>query len=88
MYAIGQLDSLHNLELERVYVYVGETTNLRRRLEEHLPDTEKNPGLRAYLRKNYIYAVCWYAPTEASQARAIQDDLIGKIQPQFNTVGL
>ena len=88
VYVIGHHDSLHGLELNRVYVYVGETINLQRRLEEHLPETEENPNLRAYLRRNYTTAVCWYAPTEASRRRAIQDDLIRELQPQFNTLGL
>ena len=88
VYVIGHHDSLHGLELKRVYVYVGETKNLHRRLDEHLPDTEQNPSLRAYLRKNYTTAVCWYTPMDASQLRTVQDDLIRELQPQFNTIGL
>ena len=88
VYVIGHHESLHGLELERLYVYVGETKNLQRRLDEHLPDTEQNPGLRAYLRKHYTSAVCWYLPTEASRTKMIQDDLIRSIQPQYNTLGL
>ena len=88
VYVIGCRDSLHGFDFERVFVYVGESRNLRRRLDEHLPDTEQNPGLKAYLRKNYTTAVCWYAPVKASQLRTVQDDLIRKLQPRFNTVGL
>lgn len=88
VYVIGHEESLHGLGLKSAYVYVGETRNLQRRLDEHLPDTERNPGLRDYLRRNYTAAVCWYLPTEASQTRAVQDDLIRELQPQFNTVGL
>lgn len=88
VYVIGHHDSLHGLELKRVYVYVGETKNLQRRLDEHLPDTEQNPGLRGYLRKNYAVAACWYLPMGASRVKAVQDDLIREIRPEFNTVGL
>ena len=88
VYIIGHHDSLHGFHLNRVYVYVGETRNLQRRLDEHLPDTEQNPGLRTYLRRNYTTAVCWYAPTDASRLRTVQDDLIREFQPEFNTVGL
>ena len=88
VYVIGHHDSLHGLELNRVYVYVGESMNLQRRLGEHLPDTEEIPDLRAYLRRNYTTVVCWYLPTEASRRRAVQDDLIRELQPQFNTAGL
>lgn len=88
VYVIGHEESLHGLGLRSAYVYVGETRNLQRRLDEHLPDTERNPGLRDYLRRNYTAAVCWYLPTEASQTKAVQDDLIRELQPQFNTIGL
>ena len=88
VYVIGHCDSLHGLDLNRVYVYAGETMNLRRRLDEHLPQTEENPSLKAYLRRNYTSAICWYAPTEAGRRRAIQNDLIRELQPRFNTLGL
>ncbi len=88
VYVIGHCHSLYGLELSRVYVYVGETMNLRRRLDEHLPQTEENPDLKAYLRINYTIAVCWYAPTEASRRKAVQDELIRELQPRFNTLGL
>ena len=88
VYAIGHCFSRHGLELERVYVYVGESKNLQRRLDEHLPDTEENPSLRDYLRKNYAAASCWYLPVEAGRRRQVQDDLIREIQPKFNTLGL
>ena len=88
VYAIGHHESLHGLEFKRVIVYVGETRNLQRRLNEHLPDTEQNPGLRAYLRRSYTTAKCWYTPADASRLRMVQDDLIRALQPLFNTVGL
>ena len=88
VYAIGHHDSYHGLELRRTYVYVGETQNLQRRLEEHLPDTEQNPGLRSYLRRNYKAARCWFAPMDGSCVKQVQDDLIGKVKPAFNTVGI
>lgn len=88
VYVIGHCRSHHGLELKRVYVYVGESTNLQRRLDEHLPDTEQNPKLRAYLRENYAFATCWFLPMDASRRIGVQDDLIREIQPEFNTVGL
>ena len=88
VYVIGHNDMLHGIELSRVYVYVGETRDLQRRLSEHLPETEQNLELRKYLRRNYAVALCWYLPVSANQAKEIQDDLIRAIQPEFNTVGL
>ena len=88
VYVIGHRDSFHGLDLKRRYVYVGESIDLHRRLDEHLPDTEDNPDLRTYLRKNYTALMCWYVPTEASRRKAIQNDLIFEIKPRFNTIGL
>ena len=88
VYAIGYRETLHGLDLNRIYVYVGESKDLYRRLDEHLPETEQNSELRTYLRHNYTSLVCWYLPTTASQRKKIQDDLIRTIQPQFNTIGL
>jgi len=88
VYAIGYQEMYHDLELRRVYVYIGETNNLKRRLGEHLPETEQNQDLRVYLRRNYESLICWYVPTEIDQTKSVQDDLIRRIQPRFNTVGL
>ena len=88
VYVIGHHESYHDLVLELTYVYVGETKNLQRRLDEHLPDTEQNPGLRDYLRSNYRVARCWFVPTDGQRVKEVQDDLIRKIKPRFNTVGM
>lgn len=88
VYVIGHRDSLHGLDLERCYVYVGESKDLHRRLGEHLPDTEDNPELKTYLRKNYTALMCWYRPTDATQRVEIQNDLISRIKPRFNTIGV
>ena len=49
VYVIGRSDTLHDFEVSRTCVYVGETKDLRRRLNEHLPANETNLGLREYL---------------------------------------
>jgi len=88
VYAIGHREMYYGLEVRREYVYVGETNNLKRRLGEHLPETEQNPKLQAHLRRNYETLICWYAPTETDQTRRVQDELIRMIRPLFNTFGL
>ena len=87
VYAIGRSDTLHDLEISRTYVYVGETKDLQRRLNEHLPANEKNPGLREYIANNYDDAICWFARVDAAETRAVQDDLIFRLRPRFNTAG-
>ena len=87
VYVIGRSDTLHDLEISRTYVYVGETTNLQRRLNEHLPANEKNPGLREYIGDNYDDAICWYARVVAAEAKAVEADLIRELRPLFNIAG-
>jgi len=87
VYVIGHCDTLHGLELKRAYVYVGETQNLQRRLNEHLPDTEQNAKLGDYIRRNFARAMCWYAPIKTGKTKTIEDALIRELQPRFNTVG-
>ena len=84
---IGHSDRLHGFEVSRTYVYVGETNNLQRRLNEHLPANEKNPGLREYMGKHYGDAVCWYVRVAAAETKAVQDDLIRRLRPRFNIIG-
>ena len=81
---IGHHDTLHDLEISRTYVYVGETADLRRRLGEHLPHNEENPELRDYIVGNYDHAICWYARVPSAKTKAIEADLISRLVPRFN----
>ena len=87
VYVIGHSDTLHDLEISRTYVYVGETKDLHRRLDEHLPAKETNPGLREYLGDNYDDAICWFARVDPTETKVVQDDLIRRLMPVFNEVG-
>ena len=87
VYVIGRSHTFHDLEISRTYVYVGETTDLQRRLNDHLPGKEKNPGLREYIDHNYDDAICWYARVDAAKRKAVEADLISRLHPRFNTVG-
>ena len=87
VYVIGRRHTLHDFEISRTYVYVGETKDLQRRLNEHLPANEKNPGLREYIGNNYDDAICWFARVDAVETKAIQDELILRLRPRFNTAG-
>ena len=56
--AICRGDTLQDPEISRTYIYVGETRDLQRRLNEHLRGNDGNPGLRKYNGNNYDDAVC------------------------------
>ena len=87
VYVIGHSDTLHDLEISRTYVYVGETKNLQRRLNEHLPANEQNPALREYIGDNYDGAICWFARVHAEETKDVQDELILRLRPRFNIAG-
>ena len=87
VYVIGHRDTLHDFEISRTCVYVGETKDLQRRLNEHLPGNETNPGLRQYIGDNYDDTICWFTCVEAIETKAVQDDLIRRLRPRFNTIG-
>ena len=87
LYVIGHNDTYHGLEIGRVYVYVGQTDNLRRRLGEHDPNREKNPELRKYLRQCFGKAMCWYTVMDKSELNKGERELIRKLQPCFNRQG-
>ena len=87
VYVIGHSDTLHDFEITRTYVYGGETKNLQRRLNEHVPANETNPGLREYLGDNYDDAICWFARVDSAEIKVVQDDLIRRLIPVFNDVG-
>lgn len=87
-YAIGHDERFLGLEAGRTYVYIGQTKNLRRRLTEHQPMTEQNPGLKKYLSNNTGYAKCWYATANSGATKQelmkIEASLIAKFAPCFN----
>lgn len=76
------------LTAARTYVYIGQTDNLRRRLEQHLPRNEVNIGLRTYLETNSSAARCWFCvlPDSSSAVRrSLEATLIRFFNPKFNT---
>ena len=87
LYAIGHDETCLGLEVGRVYVYVGQTDNLRRRLEQHSPVTEKKPGLRKYLQDNVSKAKYWYAIADEKNLRGMELRLIRRFAPKFNDHG-
>lgn len=86
VYAIGKVDRLHGLPVRAEWAYVGRTESLRRRLLEHLPTVEDNPGLRAWLRRNRGKLEVWLLAADSSVSRRLERTLIKEIQPLFNRI--
>ena len=87
LYAIGHDESCLGLESKRVYVYIGQTDNLRRRLEQHSPRKEKKLGLRKYLQANVGRAKYWYAVADEKKLNGMERQLIRQFAPRFNIQG-
>ncbi len=88
IYVVGHDERFEGLETARTYVYVGQSRNLRRRVEEHTVLKEENPDLREYLRKNQYRAKFWFT-TEigegANSLTRLERRLIRRFDPEFNT---
>lgn len=90
LYAIGHTEDgkgCLGLEAGRVYVYIGQTDNLRRRLREHSPDDEKKLDLRKYLQDNRGKAKFWFAVAEQEQLTDMERQLIRRFVPKYNKLG-
>lgn len=86
LYAYGKVRTVCGLERSRNIVYVGQTDNLYRRLNQHLPGAERNSSLREYLR-NEDNIFCWYCPLELTkkEIRQMEEQMIKSLKPKFNT---
>lgn len=85
---IGLCETVRGFEINRTCVYVGESKNLRRRLGEHMPDSEQNPRLRRYMQDNSADLVVWFKLVDPAKTRIVQDELVARLLPRFNTAGI
>ena len=83
VYAIGVWRRAFGLPHHVEWVYVGVTGNLQRRLGEHHPARETNPGLQAWL-LGELDAELWYAHLDRRAARRVEAHLIQQLRPKFN----
>lgn len=85
---MGYDETFEGLEAARTYVYIGQSKNLRRRLQEHTVIKETNSGLRAYLQQNQHRTKFWFT-TEVGNApnslNQLEKRLIRRFIPEFNS---
>ena len=85
LYAIGHDETVEGLETTRIYVYIGMTKNLRRRLTEHSVENEPKPELKKYLKRNLEKAKCWYTTdVDSGILQKLERKLIRKFNPPCN----
>jgi excinuclease UvrABC nuclease subunit len=82
LYAVVEVSRLHGLPTSMVWLYVGQSKNLRRRYREHVHWTEPNPGLDA-VRLSHSHEFWWTASPHQS-LNAIEADLIDQLAPSAN----
>lgn len=87
IYIIGSIIQFYDLPLQHDYVYVGQSKNLRRRLDQHSPWKEVNPSLEEYVRRQKAVLSVWYT-TDLGDIGLdnLERDLIRKLQPVFNRI--
>ncbi len=87
IYVIGTLDELFGLPTGFRYVYVGKSTNLRQRLDQHYPWYEQNPDLADHLRRHQADLTVWYATEiEEKDLDRVERTLIRKLDPEYNRI--
>ncbi len=87
LYAIGHEETLLGLELQRTYVYIGKTQNMRRRLSEHTHLSELHPDLAGYLRRNRGLVRIWYTTDiDPKDIDGFERRLIRDLNPEFNRI--
>jgi hypothetical protein len=86
VYAIGQIKRHYGLPVVIEWAYVGRTDSLRRRMLEHQPSIEANPGLARWLRRNRGQLEVWLLSIDPAIARGLEKTLIHEVQPLFNRV--
>ncbi len=87
VYAIGVISRLEGLPLECEWAYIGMGGNLRARIAQHLPNTEINRTLRAWIQVHYVDIEIWAIATSSEvEADKLETKLIGRLNPRFNTL--
>ncbi len=66
--------------------YVGQASDLKKRLTEHFYDTEENEELKRYLKKDYIFKVYYAKVSRQSDRDKIESFLYNKFKPIFNNI--
>ena len=84
LYAYGVVERVCGLVKSVDWVYVGQGTNLRRRITSHDPRYETNSDLQMWLRNPPQGAELWLVKVDEDELSAAESAVIAGIQPKYN----
>ena len=84
IYVIGTQAEFEGLPINYEYAYIGQSTNLSRRLKDHLPQNEKNMGLRRWLIKNINRHNIRFAYFDKNELDIYEQNFIKYFKPTYN----
>lgn len=78
-------DAVHGLPTDLRWVYVGQTTSLKRRLQHHSAVAETYIPLRKWLRQETPREV-WFTAVNTTLLDQVERDLVATLNPRLNRV--
>jgi excinuclease UvrABC nuclease subunit len=86
VYAFGKRAEVQGLPSLFEWAYVGRSDRLQARLKNHLPHSERNFGLRAWLLEHINNLEVWFAETSAEDSRIVEVNLVRGLKPIHNQI--
>jgi excinuclease UvrABC nuclease subunit len=87
IYAMGAVATVGGLPVRIDWIYVGQASNLRARLQQHDPLAETNPLLREFLASDQEEAELWFTTCSLGELNPLEQILIKALQPSCNRRG-
>ncbi len=85
IYVLSQLHTAEGLPISWNHVYIGQSKNLRRRLDQHTMRTEVRPELHRFMEVCHNGLWVWYTTdVETDTLSDLEIVLIRQLRPRFN----
>src|SRR4051794_57331 len=86
VYAYAAVDESYGLPTSVEWMYIGKARRLSRRLGQHDPVRESNPGLSRWLAEEGASSQLWYSVLPSKELDVVEQELIRTIRPKFNRI--
>ena len=85
IYVLSELRTTEGLPISWNHVYIGQSNNLRRRLDQHTMRTEVHAELYRFMEDHHNSLWVWYTTdVEADALNDLEIALIRQLRPSFN----